>query len=294
MSFLNPVNEPVLMYSSMDDQAPKINYAARAAGDVKTVLKACLVTGYGTKQGAGWSIQNETNFTAEFVSPSVALSDYRFGIDDSSASNTVWYYMYQNTRTNPASNTLIKDRTNISASSSENGWRLLITNRGIIFVEMFFQTVVNAVMCRMTYIGQVKSTLSTDSKNILFWCIGAFAPNVTPTSAVKEVKHCFVHTYTNLYFTSANMAFLRPTLPRSVSTVEVINGIFLHNNAHVIAEVPGVLLKTVNDSSKIFGCYTTTFESRPVLYVCAGRNYILPDADVESVGMLIYLDNWEY
>lgn len=295
MSFLNPVSEPVLMYSSTDANAPQINLAARAAGDVKTVLKACLVTGYGTKQGAGWTIQNETDFTAEFVSPSAAMLDYRLGLDDSSAIQTIWYYMYQNTRTNPAGNTIIKDKTNISASSTENGWRLLATNRGVIFIELYYQTKVNAVMCRMTYIGQVKSTLASEGKNILFWCIGASAYNTTPTSAVKEVKHCFVGTYTNLYFTAANMAFLSPqSLPRNISTVEVINSIFLHNNVHVIAEVPGILLKTVNDSSKIFGCYATTFESRPVLYVCAGRNYSLPEADTYSIGMLIYLDNWEY
>ncbi len=294
MSFLNPISEPVLMYSSTDANAPQINLAARTAGDVKTVLKACLVTGYGTKQGAGWTIKSETATGAMFVSPSVTMIDYKIGIDDRSASQTVWYYTYKNTRANPSDNTIIKDKTNISEDSTENGWRLLVTNRGVIFIELYYQTEVNAVMCRMTYIGRVKSTLASEGKNILFWCTGVSAPNFHPTNEIRQVKHCFVNNYTDLYFTAANMAFIEPTLPRNISTVEVINSIFLHNGSNVIAEVPGILLNAVNDDLKLFGCYVTTFESRSMLYVCLGLNYNLDQAKIYSIGILIYLDKWEY
>lgn len=66
MSFLNPVSEPVKRFKSTDAGAPQINYNARVSGDVKTVLKACLVTGYGAKASAGWSIVNEVDHVAEF------------------------------------------------------------------------------------------------------------------------------------------------------------------------------------------------------------------------------------
>ena len=52
MSFLNPVPVPATYYSSEDAEAPQLG--ADLTGGVKTVLKACLVTGYGTKPGAGW------------------------------------------------------------------------------------------------------------------------------------------------------------------------------------------------------------------------------------------------
>lgn len=51
MSFLNPVPVPATYYSSEDAEAPQLG--ADLTGGVKTVLKACLVTGYGTKPGAG-------------------------------------------------------------------------------------------------------------------------------------------------------------------------------------------------------------------------------------------------
>ena len=52
MSLRNPVKYPVKYYSWQDDQAPQL---ADANGVIKTILKACLVTGYGSKQGAGWT-----------------------------------------------------------------------------------------------------------------------------------------------------------------------------------------------------------------------------------------------
>lgn len=52
MSLRNPVKYPVKYYSWQDAQAPQLS---DADGVIKTILKACLVTGYGTKQGAGWT-----------------------------------------------------------------------------------------------------------------------------------------------------------------------------------------------------------------------------------------------
>ena len=48
---LRTTRTPVTLYTSEDPGAPKL---ARAAGSLKTVLKACLVTGYGSKPAAGW------------------------------------------------------------------------------------------------------------------------------------------------------------------------------------------------------------------------------------------------
>lgn len=52
MSLKNPVKYPVKYYSWQDANAPQL---ANADGIIKTILKACLVTGYGSKQGAGWT-----------------------------------------------------------------------------------------------------------------------------------------------------------------------------------------------------------------------------------------------
>ena len=52
MSLRNPVKYPVKYYSWQDNQAPQLS---DADGVIKTILKACLVTGYGSKAGAGWT-----------------------------------------------------------------------------------------------------------------------------------------------------------------------------------------------------------------------------------------------
>ena len=52
MSLKQPVQYPVKYYSHLDAGAPQL---ADTDGVIKTILKACLVTGYGTKAGAGWT-----------------------------------------------------------------------------------------------------------------------------------------------------------------------------------------------------------------------------------------------
>ncbi|MGF6148966.1 Uncharacterised protein [Kingella potus] len=49
---------PVTLYTSEDPSAPKL---ANAAGAFKTILKACLLTGYGAKAAAGWEAAFEGN-----------------------------------------------------------------------------------------------------------------------------------------------------------------------------------------------------------------------------------------
>lgn len=58
MNFLTPVKVPVKVYLSTDKDAPKLD---RTPNCVATILKACLVTGYGDKQPAGWSLAFEDN-----------------------------------------------------------------------------------------------------------------------------------------------------------------------------------------------------------------------------------------
>lgn len=59
MSLRNPVRYPVKYYSWQDTQAPQLS---NADGVIKTILKACLVTGYGSKAGAGWTSLFEDDY----------------------------------------------------------------------------------------------------------------------------------------------------------------------------------------------------------------------------------------
>ncbi|MGB6926423.1 hypothetical protein [Psychrobacter sp.] len=309
MSFLNPVNEPVLRFKSTDAGAPQINYSARVAGDVKAIIKACLVTGYGTTASAGWSVVNEVDHVAEFVSPSAAMSDYRLGIDDTSTSNTTWYYQYQDARVNPASNTLTKNFSNINKTSVRNGWQLLATDQGFIFIEVLDDNIALGLVTRVTYWGRVKSALKNDSgKNIAWWSVGhnAFDPTAFFNPDIFRDGSLYIsgnrhHVFNGSY--GAQVYIIATNAVRSgayvsndpLSAVEIVSAWYFYSQAFVVGVQPGVLLADCNDDSERFKVSDTMFNGRPVLSVPISY----ATGDLERYNkytrtLLLALDNWEY
>lgn len=71
MSFINPEKVPVTVYRWDDEDAPRLD---RSPNCVATIFKACLVTGYGSKQGAGWTMPYEdTNAGVKVLRPEVGV-----------------------------------------------------------------------------------------------------------------------------------------------------------------------------------------------------------------------------
>lgn len=70
MLTLTPERLPVKVYKSTDQGAPRLD---RSANCVSMILKACLVTGYDDKDGAGWTIPFEdTNAGVKVFRPKVS------------------------------------------------------------------------------------------------------------------------------------------------------------------------------------------------------------------------------
>lgn len=299
MSFLNPVNLPVLRFSSTDADAPQINYNSRTAGDVKAVLKACLVAGYGDKESAGWSIVNEANHVAEFVSPSAAMSDYRLGIDDTSASSTTWYYQYKDARINPTYNAPVKAFTFADKTHATNGWQLFVTERGLIFVEILYATLVSALSTRITYFGQLKSALADGAgKNIAFFNIGHESSMRQPEYLYNNYPHLQLGEYTNnLLYAAIPYGFSSIETLTDVSVVDLVSPIYMTTSTRVVflAELVGLLAKVVNKQSDIFGVHEMVIGTRPALQVCSAyHNGNVSYSYSKSRNFLIYLDYWEY
>ena len=297
MSFLNPVNEPVLRFSSTDADAPQINYNAPTAGDRKTVIKACLVTGYGATASAGWSVVNEVNHVAEFVSPSADMSDYRLGIDDTSTSNTTWYYQHQDVRVNPSyNNTLIKNFTNIKLTSAANGWQLLATAQGIIFIEVLDDNIAKGLVTRVTYFGRIKSALKNDeNSNIAYWSVGHNASD--PTAFWNEVKANYrVGTYTSATIIVINAIRSKTYITDdTTSAVEPVSPWYLYNVANFLGVQPAMLLTVLNNDAERFKVLDTVFDGKPMLSVPV--SYATGDLDRYNKytrTLLIALDYWEY
>lgn len=300
MSFLNPVNEPVLRFKSTDAGAPQINYAARTAGDVKAVLKACLVTGYGTNESAGWSVVNEVDHICEFVSPSVAMSDYRLGIDDTSASSTTWYYQYQDVRVNPLYNAVSKSITYADLAHASNGWQLLVTERGIIFIELIYHTKINKLSCRLTYLSQVKSGLiNTLGSNMMFFNVGHGGTASIP-SRIFEAPYAQLRlgTYTTAQvFAASPFVYAIPDYTLGVSSVDLISPLYLASSDKkvLLGELSPLLIKVVNKADDLYGVSDYMVDGRPILSIGLGVEHpttSLVQAYCRTI--LIRLDYWEY
>ena len=297
MSFLNPVNEPVLVFRSTDVGAPQINHSSRTVGDVKAIFKACLVDGYGTKASAGWSIINEVGHVAEFVSPALSLSNYRFGINDSVAATITHYYTYDDVRVNPASNTAKRDFVYTDAVSAKNGWTFIVSDRGFYFVEAVKPTAVSETCARMTHWGAMKSALELEpDKNITFFTLGwGAATNSAFTLLEQSIagnRHIVLDSYSSLSYVSANKHFFAITdRPPVIAAMPSIAKLYIATGINIIAEQVGLLLK----SSNAIGVYEDTLNGRNVLNVTiALESYETVRVIDYARTFLIYLDQWEY
>lgn len=80
-NLFNLTKKAVTVFSSSDKGAPTLT---NDAGSLKTLLKACLVTGYGDKKALGWQMKYETDdqTSAVFVSADKTSSGCHFKVDN--------------------------------------------------------------------------------------------------------------------------------------------------------------------------------------------------------------------
>ncbi|ULJ65943.1 hypothetical protein [Wielerella bovis] len=77
----------VTLFSSKDTGAPKLT---ASAGSLKTLLKACLVSGYGDKQPLGWEMPFEQGHVAVFRSKSSESNRHFLRIDNAAAKFAIY------------------------------------------------------------------------------------------------------------------------------------------------------------------------------------------------------------
>ena len=85
-----PKQYPVTVFSSLDENAPKIT---AEKGSMKTVLKACLINGYGDKAGLNWQVADETAERAVFYSTDPDAHGHGLMVDNSINKNFIRAYM---------------------------------------------------------------------------------------------------------------------------------------------------------------------------------------------------------
>ena len=286
MSFLNPVNEAVQRFKSTDAGAPQINYAARTAGDIKTVLKWGLVK-------AGWSVVNEVDHVCEFVSPSVAMIDYELKVDDSSASSTIWTYKKQNTAYALKMNNLRKNMQFVDASNAKTGWQLLVTSQGFYFVETFYIAKIANTLSRVTYFGRLKQTTGVDD-NIAFFCVGwGQFDSITPYFFDPKQARFFTNfiiegkTQTVQYFDAINITAISNDGSMQPNSIDVISPIYISTTASQLAQQPGMYIQ--NTPATRYGIHDITVGGKKMIrvaicsesldYIDSRTRYILLSTD---------------
>ncbi|QRO12835.1 hypothetical protein I6J32_09460 [Moraxella osloensis] len=299
MSFLNPVSEPVLLFSSKDTDAPQI-INTRAIGDIKTVFKACLVTGYGEKTSAGWSMLGETNTGADFISPDADMVKYKISLTNDTESNySVNHKINDTAKSNSTSTNIIKQPS--YTDKSKNAWYMLVTKKGFYFIESFFYTGTSKQAARLSYYGKVKSALKTDGDTNFLSMIIGFSTNYTYGFFESTNKFKInISNYSGATASASNsrMASSSLDLNRSLVAVDFSSCIYYRDNDSQVflGQQPGLVLNAVNDDTRLFDFIQSTYNNRPVLVVPVGGNESGGAANfaIQSAQYLIYTDKWDY
>lgn len=119
-----------IIYKSTDAQAPQLTYEA---GSMNTILKACLITGYGSKQSASWEIVHENQEAQQLAIRSKnpkSLKHVLFVADNSSVeANVIAYKTWDNqTRTGAKYHEGTIRRKFYEGSSTHAYWVLIATD----------------------------------------------------------------------------------------------------------------------------------------------------------------------
>lgn len=283
MSFLNPITLPVKHYSSTDDGAPQIIYDSQHRAYLKNILKACLVTGYAQKQGAGWVMENEDEVNADFIAPDVSMHDSRLLLKTDTRDTQIACRAGALTSSN-------LDRAlphNGGSSYTGRGWDLLVSDRGFYFLDHVYQSHLKIVLSRLLYFGQVKSAISDNGINLALHSHGhidhdahlIFKAALRKILLLKEDQICV--------FSSAVAG---SSLNQVESQIYLHDHIYLNNGRQVIAQQPGLIARTVNTREELSLNHDVIIDGKPYIFFTLAATY---DLD-HNTNFGLRLDAWDY
>lgn len=122
--------KPVTVFRASDAGAPVLT---ADIGSLKTLLKACLVTGYGSKQGLGWQMAFESTDknVAAFKSADPTASGFYFKIDNSTTGTAKLSAYQAMTDISTGTKPLVVDQTYDLAASN---WMLVGHGKAFILL----------------------------------------------------------------------------------------------------------------------------------------------------------------
>lgn len=268
MSYQNPLTLTPKLYQSTDPQAPQL---LGQLGDFKSVFKACLVTGYGGKQGAGYTIDNETDRSCEFVSPNIMMS--KIGLEEDNSSCKFYHYD-ETAKKMPGWLSGQVNKTRVRSAS----WTLLVCELGLYFIIS-----VNSGISQVIYQGLIKSSINDNNKNMLQTAFGNFSDS--SNQAIGNVGA----------YQSPSLLSSAYTLSRHSKKeflISLVSDLFWHDNGTLLGQQPAILFKNAFELPRV--TQITSYQDRPVLSIFLAwgdTEYLLKRHGMVA---MIYLDYWEY
>lgn len=270
MSYLNPITLTPRIYQSSDPQAPQLT---GAMGDYKSVWKACLVTGYGDKVGAGFTLENETDVSCDFISPNIMMG--KFGVEEDSSTYKPYHY-------NSDAKVSSSWQFNTSKSHARNpSWTMLVCELGVYFI------IITNGMSQVSYLGLIKSAINDNNSNFVQMNLGYLnqgSHNYSFAGKLKIGDYTDARVLSNGYELAASV--------KKDFLISLVSDVFWRQDGVLLGSQPALLLQNSLALSKEIKI--TEYQGRPVLYI-----YVVNGTDnhrqaSHSFGAMIYLDYWEY
>lgn len=163
MSLKNPVKYPVKYYSHLDAGAPQL---ADTDGVIKTILKACLVTGYGTKAGAGWTALFDDAFRIVLRRPLRTGNPPDIKIENGIINGVASHRIVSQDNPTGLDDAVELAAVNLVARDSKtlNKWHLVVTDFGFLFAYAMAENGdSNNKQLGMLYVGDLVGLASNPS-----------------------------------------------------------------------------------------------------------------------------------
>ena len=189
MSLRNPVRYPVKYYSWQDDKAPQL---ADADGVIKTILKACLVTGYGSKAGAGWTSLFEDDYRIALRRPLRTGNPPDIKIENGTITGTTVRHCIV-AQDNPTS---LDDATELSAfnllardSKVGKEWYCIVTDFAFLLCYQMGENGYSGDRNNLLFIGGCKKLLDSDTEYFIATSQSAITSNGTSGAWLAGILH---------------------------------------------------------------------------------------------------------
>ncbi len=170
MSLDLPIQLPVEVFSSDDTDAPPLSNSG-GAGEFKTLLKACLITGYGTKAPAtGWSMPYEDGDKAVFKSTDPRATGFCMRLDNNyNLAGRVACYENMTDIDTGSNKWFDKDIGFAYSSGINTKWRLFVTPVSFLFVSE--KTTGSTNRAAFLWFGDMMSFKTADTGNCAIFAV---------------------------------------------------------------------------------------------------------------------------